>query len=411
MNKYLFEYVLSGMDYPRQVSAYEGNILDPEHKAMFTAAMKDIYSKLKGDGFKLSLLFNALTEISYIPYTQEMKGSLYKVHADSGGLQMVTQNLSVDAQGKRDIYDRQGKFSDVAMSYDSIPVINTSSGNSKNAENKTKVIDDGNLKRYAEETAQSFMEQFLYFFQKGYKSTPYLIIHGYDHASYSSWYNIVMDYLPNEIVDNLGGIAIGGAGLNSGEYLEIEKAMFLSEITNVDHVHLLGVGSPTKAAIHASYLMANKYQFELSADSTTHTSSLSRGAAIINGRAKHLKHVGVFDAVEEYALTHLGDIMAKYNIKIARNLAYESISVASKRDDVTQQLLLEMFLTSMIVVIFSVHNFFQYSVDTDDTRIGILRKILESGDPKDERTYLKQKFKYNKIKRSSDEANSLAQLI
>lgn len=48
--------------------------------------------------------------------------SVSSVHADSGGLQVISRGFQITEEMKRSVYEVQAKYSNVAMSFDEIPV-------------------------------------------------------------------------------------------------------------------------------------------------------------------------------------------------------------------------------------------------------------------------------------------------
>ena len=112
----ILEYVVSGTSYMRlsnpAICRDETN----------TEIVNMLINKLVQDQFshKFSMLYNGHTESSFgerfKPYNP------YQVHADSGGLQMITLGLDITDELKDKVYENQAKYADVGMCFDEIPV-------------------------------------------------------------------------------------------------------------------------------------------------------------------------------------------------------------------------------------------------------------------------------------------------
>ena len=114
----MFEYVGSGTSYFKLM--YEESYR-PENLEVFAATYGSLNNQHE---HKISLLYNAFTEKRTGPRLKEHYAKhLHTIHADSGGLQMITLGKTITDELKEDVYANQALNSDVAMCFDLIPVV------------------------------------------------------------------------------------------------------------------------------------------------------------------------------------------------------------------------------------------------------------------------------------------------
>src|SRR5574343_1651308 len=102
------EYVASGCNYTRlpNPGAYEL----PDNLRFIEAVFRGLQSIDGKDNHKFSLLYNAYTEKHFgVAFKKFYREWLHTIHADSGGLQMVTRGLTPTAQLKSEVYELQAK--------------------------------------------------------------------------------------------------------------------------------------------------------------------------------------------------------------------------------------------------------------------------------------------------------------
>lgn len=277
------EYVASGCSYLRityDQCQQDGN----------TELIKNFFKEMDGaNGHRFSLLFNAFTEGSkYGDSFNHYRDSFYKTHADSGGLQIITQGKSVTPEIKRKIYETQAKYADVGMSFDVIPLI--TSGKSKRGDMTTRFFDRENLERYAKETGQNLRDQIEVYIEKQTSCLPFFIVHGNDVDTALTWVDAALKEIPEDMRQFIGGIAMGGGTFGSGRKEALLRAVLaghiLNERSDITHknIHFLGLGSLNSAfpfiAMHRSGLY--KEDWHISYDSTTHTSAHHMGNYLYN---------------------------------------------------------------------------------------------------------------------------------
>ena len=123
-NEILIDYVASGFASSfRLASPY------PDYEELISkhlAKSSEYLKKTLGNTVKISGLFNAYTEEPFAVRVEEGGQEFRKLfpdgmYADSGGLQVVTQGKTIDANQRKKIYAVQAKYADYAMSFDEIP--------------------------------------------------------------------------------------------------------------------------------------------------------------------------------------------------------------------------------------------------------------------------------------------------
>ncbi len=230
---------------------------------------------------RFSVLFNAFNEKKMGPQVFEtIKPYVYDVHSDSGGLQMISRGLPMTPETKKQIYETQGKYSDVAMSFDEIPVYTlVQKSELKDASNK--VFDRSRLESCAKETAKNITEQIQYFLDSKTKTRPLAIIQGNCLETAMIWSDILFKEIPANMHEVIRGIAIGSPALGVGELEEVKKAFWFTQIPfdiKEKHLHMLGVGAMKRFVPTLVFIKSGLFKDTfVSYDSTTHTSMNTYG--------------------------------------------------------------------------------------------------------------------------------------
>lgn len=238
-----------------------------------------------------SLLFNALTERKTIRMMDPRMTNSYRMHSDSGGLQLVTQGKVVDDTIKNEIYDIQNKHSDVAMCFDEIPVKFTGSTGGGMNDNSSRYFDTDNFDQYAKATGQNVFNQIKNFVESdGQRAKPLLIIHGNNLDYMRKWVDLALGEIPEEYHQYINGLASAGPSLGTGPLEDVERFSVLGLLEVDDrlkeNIHLLGIGSVRRLL---PIIMYKKSGFisptaHISYDSTSHTAGITMGRYYINGR-------------------------------------------------------------------------------------------------------------------------------
>ena len=272
----MLEYVASGSSYFKLMYAES---LEPQNLDFFArtfGTLNNIHNH------KISLLYNAYTEKRPGEWMGEhYRPLVHSIHADSGGLQMITLGRTITNELKEEVYDSQARNSDIAMCFDVIPVRTLDAGRSDRLDLNNRRFDRTDLERCARETGRNLRRQIDFFDEKGSKSRPMLITQGNDYDSYMKWTEYVVAELDEYHVGRIGGIAMGAAALGKGSLEDFKRAFYFTELPiNLEskHLHLLGVGSVYRMIPQFIFMQNGLYQnVEMSYDSTTHTSGVTQG--------------------------------------------------------------------------------------------------------------------------------------
>lgn len=287
------EYVASGTSYMR--------LSNPslQDRPELLALVNDIFHHFFDDqpGHTFSLLYNAWAEHNFGERLSNFKPSIHQLHADSGGLQMVTlahkipKGTNMD-ELREEVYKNQAKSADVGMCFDEIPVITTAASDRNDTSNR--YFDRVNRHKYAKQTGENLKRQIEVFKATNSKCKPFMICQGGDLETYLEWIDTILETVPKEDHKNIAGVAMGGAALGTGPLEDIQKAFFASQVPVRDetgklHLHILGVGAVSRMIPYLIFLQNGMYgDVHISYDSTTHTRAVETGlyymlGEIVNG--------------------------------------------------------------------------------------------------------------------------------
>lgn len=271
------EYVASGTSHTRILASAVTE--SPEIVDIINSYFIDLNGK---NNHKFSLLFNAFTEKDFgEKFQKHFAKSLYTVHADSGGLQIITQGKTITPELKDGVYRTQAKSSDIAMCFDEIPIGVVGDRSDRN-DTSGRYFDKDNLGFFAKETGKNIKRQIELFLEEKSSAKPMIIAQGNDYDSYMNWVEYILKELPPSYLPHIGGIAMGAAALGTGILEDMERAAYSTNLPfqmDEPYVHILGVGSvrrmlPYIALARSGFFPKNLH---LSYDSTTHTSGVSIG--------------------------------------------------------------------------------------------------------------------------------------
>ena len=277
-----FEYVASGTSYMRmsnpQVSQDADNV----------AMIRDLFGKFVHNhkSHTFSALYNAFQEASFGERFQPYVGAIKNIHADSGGLQIVTLGKTITEELKDKIYANQAKSADVGMCFDEIPVVLTDGKSDRNDVN-ARYFDFDNYEEMARKTGRNIKRQLEVFAEHDSKCKPFAILQGNCYDTYMTWADRLYSEVPEGERGRIGGVAMGAAALGTGPLEDVKRAFIASQIPwrneeNKLHLHILGVGSVRRLLPYIIFCQNGMYDhIELSYDSTTHTRSAETGLYFI----------------------------------------------------------------------------------------------------------------------------------
>jgi hypothetical protein len=280
----MFEYVASGTSYFKLM--YQES-LAPQNLDWFTRTFGSLNDR---HNHKISLLYNAYTEKRPGRWCgAHYRNLVHNIHADSGGLQMVTLGRTITEELKEEVYANQAENSHVAMCFDVIPVRTLNNGRSERLDLSNRRFDRSDLERCARATGKNLKRQIEFFLEKGTTAKPMLITQGNDYDSYMKWTQYVVEELPAEYIKHIGGIAMGAAALGKGSLEDIKRAFYFTQLPiDLEHrnLHLLGVGSVYRMLPQMIFIQNGMYDgVHMSYDSTTHTSGVTQGRYYMNDYA------------------------------------------------------------------------------------------------------------------------------
>lgn len=270
------EYILSGTSYTRVHAAME----QPEMVSMFN----DIFSVVGRDtNHKFGLLYNAFTEPGFGKNLRQFP-CLDSIHADSGGLQIITQGLSATKEIKDNIYKNQATYADLGMCFDEIP-IKTSGTTSGRNDTSNRFFDMDGLEQAARETGGNIARQIEVFLEEKSTCKPILIAQGNCYDTYMRWVDYILQEIPQDMQQYIGGVAMGGAALGTGSLEDIERAFIYTQLPlEKKHLHVLGVGSVKRLLPYLVFMKNGSYEgASVSYDSTTHSSGVELGNYFTDG--------------------------------------------------------------------------------------------------------------------------------
>lgn len=306
------EYVASGCNYTRlpNPGAYE---LD-DNLRMIKAVFEGLQRIDGKDNHKFSLLYNAYTEKHFgVAFKKYYRPWLHTIHADSGGLQMVTRGQTPTPQLKTDVYESQARDSDIAMSFDEIPIFIAGS-RSLRLDMKNRYFDPDRFVETATATGKNLAEQLEFFANKKSSTKPLFIAQGNCLETYQQWTEVAFAQVPKELQANIGGVAMGGAALGNAMLEDIKRAFYFSQLpVDHSHLHLLGVGSVSRLLPTLIFAQNGLYGEDLwiSYDSSTHTSGPEMGRYYLGEKTINFgkARTNIYDIIYEDIRSNFGDVL------------------------------------------------------------------------------------------------------
>jgi len=278
------EYVLSGLSHTKITTPY----FDPPVLIdMGCQALKYVSTHTDHD---LGLLFNAMVEPSFPKKFVNYRDSVKYIHSDSGGLQLAQKGKPLTPEVEAKIYKTQALNSNISMSIDKIPLeIIPGMGDPRTdmsckrfvvSENKDAGIESGqNLYRQIQAFKKYRKED-----TKNYDSKPLMIIQGNALEDYVEYFDNILAQIPEEDYSMIGGYALAGSAIGIGT-LEAMDTLFsflaLDKPKQIPKkIHLLGYGSVQRLMPVLSLKETFFSDYEISYDSTTHTSKYNFGGVL-----------------------------------------------------------------------------------------------------------------------------------
>ena len=322
MNRKL-EYVLSGTSYVRLTNPQLIN--NPANVEVVNELFDHFF-----DGkysHNCSLLYNAYAESGFGERMQKFTNHIQNIHADSGGLQMITLGKTITPELKDKVYENQAKWADVGMCFDEIPLVLTGERSERNA-TRDRYFDRDNFEHYARLTGKNIKRQLEVFEQNDSNCKPFLILQGHCYDTYMQWYDWVLDEIPQSEHHRIGGLAMGAAALGTGPLEDVQRAFIASQIPwhqDKMHLHILGVGSIRRLLPYLIFCQNGLYnRMEISYDSTTHSRAVETGLYYINNSTMKYSR----DPDDRYRII-LEDVKKQYpQLDMPKEKFYEMLNTA-----------------------------------------------------------------------------------
>lgn len=253
LNSLTSEFVFSAPSYLRIIT--HGRLrtvkaLQELTDAIVTSGVIQVKEELKQINYPMmiSILFNAFTEKKYLERILTAgRFGFDRVYADSGGLQMITLGLTANHQAKQDVYAIQSQ-TDLAMCFDEIPVKNEKKVGRSGYLDKVFMYEEH--AKCAKETCYNVISQIDYFRKVGSETKVFFIVQGNTYNDMSEWFEIATKIIPKDYWDHIGGLAVGGTCLGTGQREDVEKMVIYRQLRDdfgieytKKHLHILGVGS------------------------------------------------------------------------------------------------------------------------------------------------------------------------
>lgn len=290
-----------GINSPGTATGEHVEFFEPYKKALLhisDIAQKNIKEACKRYDARVDVLYNAHYEPHMVNvFTTFDNYHFDKVHADSGGLQIVTAGHTVTPEIRQEIYKVQS-YADLAMCFDVIPLKSTSVERSSHerALISNKIFVKEEFDDAGKATARNIKEQISAFRSLGARTKVIIIAQGNTAKYMLEFFRRIQDVLEPDDYEYIGGLAVADTCMGNGPVESIEMLKAARLIGTECHpavrrqLHLLGVGSLDRLR-PAIYLLASGYldaYEKLSYDSSTHTSSFDFGRVTLNGKLKRL---------------------------------------------------------------------------------------------------------------------------
>lgn len=272
------EYVASGLSLTRLCT---GPFNKSERLiALANDAIKQLQNK--DNLHVLSGLYNAYAEKGYGEMLENYCDSFYQIHADSGGLQIVTQGKTITPDIKKQVYTNQGSWADIGMSFDEMP-LSIMDGKADRLDMSSRKFVLDMVVPKGRESGKNVRTQIETYLDMGSNCKPMIICQGNRIEDFLQYFDSIMSEVPEEYYSHIGGVALAGSCVGVGTLEAIDSVIAYTQMNIPDEfknkVHLLGYGSLSRLMPILMLLRSGfvSNQTQISYDSTTHTSKYFMG--------------------------------------------------------------------------------------------------------------------------------------
>jgi hypothetical protein len=285
MNNCTLEYIASGNSHVR-ISFPEAHE-DPDCLAYLKKSFHELNTF--SPNHKFSLLANAWTEQSFASRFEHFRPAINQIMLDSGGLQIITQGLTITEEMKEKVYEIQSEYANDAMSFDVIPISMGGDGTSDRNCSTSKWFDITKFEECAKESGKNIARQIEVFLDDESKAKPFLITQGNDLDTFCKWTELALKEIPKSHQKHIKGVAMGSPALGFGAMEDMKKAFYFTQLPiETNNLHILGAGSIRRLLPFMIMTQNGMYKdLHISYDSSTHTSGINMGRYYMN--AKNMK--------------------------------------------------------------------------------------------------------------------------
>jgi hypothetical protein len=231
---------------------------------------------------KFEMMFNAYHEAGLMDkYLSKHNYFGATWHADSGGLQMVTQNKTITDEWKDKIYDIQSKHSSYAMCFDEMPIyVAETAGIASRLDLSGRRYIREWTRDKAIQTGKNVKRQIEIIRKNNSDTKVFIICQGNKTQDFVDYFDNVVDQLPPDYYTSIAGVALSAACTGLGMLESIRMAASYRKMSIPKGIgkklHFLGYGSINRLR-PMMYLEASGY---LDADITFDSSSHAMGCLL-----------------------------------------------------------------------------------------------------------------------------------
>lgn len=244
--------------------------------------------EIMGVDIGIDILYNAFTEPDNGKFLRDNRlFGFDRLHADSGGLQVLTLGKEMNRDLMNTVYENQS-YADIAMAFDEIPARDHKTNN--RASIATRMYHPDLAEQCALTTAKNIGAQAEYFNTHNATANVMFITQGNSGADVIKWWNTGYPIIDKELWrDRVCGIAMGGGCMGTGEAETIENLLSWMIIHDQWHthvtknlVHLLGYGSAGRLAPAVAMFRSKAFpeDIELSFDSSSLSMKYMMGGSL-----------------------------------------------------------------------------------------------------------------------------------
>lgn len=266
------EYIASGCNFMQLAG---DKCQQPKHLEYIRGCFQYIQDNTQ---HRFGLLFNGLVEASFGGALINYKPAVHSIHVDSGGLQVVTLGKQVTPELKDGVYRIQAKYGDLGMSFDEIPVQIIGKKSSR-LDTSNRIFRRDKLEDFARLSGKNIARQIEVFLEEKSLCRPILIAQGNCYDTYMLWVDYMLQEVPKDHHQYIGGVAMGAAALGTGFIEDVQRAFIFTQLPiKTTHLHILGVGAVRRLLPYLVFMTNGAYDgVTVSYDSTTHTSGIEQG--------------------------------------------------------------------------------------------------------------------------------------